>query len=103
MMFCCNLFQSAVQDAGKKGISIIAHNEEGFKFFCLQARACDSDQEKNLSESLPHNVHPRFLRIVEQVAVKFCPFCGCKLERTIKGDQDAFDLLAKHHENFLLR
>jgi hypothetical protein len=102
-MFCCSVFHTYVQAAGKKGISIVAHCQEGFRFYCLQARVCDYEDEGKM-KNIPWDENiPRFLRLVEQAGVQFCPFCGVKLENIISQHLGDFDNLAKTHEQLLLK
>lgn len=102
-MYCCDPLQAAVYEAGKKGISVIAHADDGVRFFCLQARACDYEDEEEV-KSMPasYGPIPLVLRIVSQIVIHFCPFCGTRLDGIIAEHQDEFDALAKSHERNLL-
>jgi hypothetical protein len=103
MMYCCSVFEESLQNAGNKGISAVAHYQDGFRFFCLQSRACDHKDESKLKNIPWSEDVPRLYRVVEQIAIKFCPFCGTQFDSLITARQLEFDELAKLHERFLLK
>jgi hypothetical protein len=80
--FCCDNFSWMIQEAGKKGFSIVSANLNGTLGFMLQAR--------NQSGF-----------IVEQ-GIKFCPWCGKHLDDVIKRNKAVFMELAKRHEDLIL-
>src|SRR5947209_4604176 len=91
MMFCCRPMDTAIEEAGRKGISVIAHNQDGIRFFCIQGRACDYADEEKLKGLRGRPEIPRFLRVVSQWAIRFCPFCGMKLDSEIMKNLEHFD------------
>lgn len=101
-MFCCHTLENSVMEAGKRGIAVLARNQDGRRAFYLQSRACDSDEE-DMMKNIPRDCKIPRLCTAVQVGIPFCPFCGARLENTIAENEDQFDILAKAHEEFLVR
>jgi len=101
MIACCAPFQTAMLDAGKKGIAVLCKNEQGIRCFCLQARACDADEEDRM-KNMPDNRAIPKLRIVTQATIQFCPFCGTRLDDLIGRGEREFDERAEEQRRLLL-
>lgn len=102
-MFCCAIFRSGVEEPGKKGLSFVASREEEFRYFCLQARAFDYEDEDKI-KNIPWSVEiPRLWRLVHQWGIQYCPFCGASLEEVISKNVAEFDKLVDRHDRFLLK
>ncbi len=93
-MFCCDLFKGLATNAGKRGISVIAHAESGYNGFFLQARMCDRIDESRMT-NIPKGCEvPKPLTVAMQVGLKYCPFCGSNLGPLIANYKDEFDEFA---------
>lgn len=99
-MFCCDLFESLVDNAGRRGFSIIAGAQLDLRAFFLQSRTHNDpiiDPSNDRSQSLPLN-HS----LIFQNAIKFCPFCGTDLKRWIGSNERAFAKLVSEHKELLI-
>jgi hypothetical protein len=85
MALCCAFLDDLVSNIGKRGFSVLLKSEMGFTFFCLQARAVDAAEAERLGKGThPDRAGlPEKIRLSEQVALSYCPSCGCKLEKWI--------------------
>jgi len=94
-MFCCNGLAHRIENAGERGLSILVRNtDEGIRFV-LQSRGVSfPDQDKVGVMTVDLNVSTDF-------GLRFCPFCGQKLEELAQTDMAMFDGLAKAHRVFL--
>lgn len=99
-MNCCQSFENLLATIGQKGLSIVLKSQMGMTFFCLQGRACDSeDMAKVEGQQLGAPVK---LRLVEQIAIKHCPFCGFRLAGWIENNAEKSIELAKRSESFVM-
>ena len=96
-MYCCTPFENMIVDAGNSGISIVLRQSEGLTFFCIQARACD-DIEKYISENQGQKKGTQKIRLVTEIGIKFCPFCGCSLMHWLENHPTEAGHLSVLHE-----
>ena len=102
MNFCCAPFQSLVDNAGKRGLGIVAVAEQDLMFFCIQGRAVHASDEQDLEEILKNTPSVGFT-IVSQTGLQFCPFCGAKLSRWIKKHLQEFNEIANATSDFVVQ
>jgi hypothetical protein len=97
-MYCCNGFQNLVASAGKRGLSALAVEvTHGTIAFLLQSRGLASGDEtlwKPVSIDLKINV-------CSETGIRFCPFCGRKLEELSNLASEAFAEIAREHRSYL--
>ena len=112
-VWCCNAFDRLIDDVGEKGFSIVAHHDNDFRGFYLQARPFERDIADAFGETDPetNNVKWPELRdykgrivpwvIATHFLLTCCPRCGKKLDRIIRKNQNKFDVLAKEHVKYM--
>jgi hypothetical protein len=74
MRFCCRAFEYWHNAAGERGFGVfVAHDASPEPLFVIQHRALDSNGS-------PPALAPTPLSLVSDLIIKFCPWCGLKLE-----------------------
>jgi len=102
MNYCCDNFKRWVQSAGVRGFSAVAQSDCGYRFFCLQARGCDKQDEPKM-KNIPKGLDiPNPLTIAMQVGIQYCPFCGTQLATFIAEAGDEFQVLADANRPLLI-
>jgi hypothetical protein len=97
---CCEQFQWHVEEMGKRGLSIVLKSRGDFTFFCLQSRGCDYEHAK-LLEGKNLGID-RQINVATQIAIKYCPFCGTKLEDWLFHNRTEAQKLINRSEQFIL-
>ena len=93
-IFCCVGFEHRVTDAGQRGIAVLVlKTTDGIKFR-LQSRGIAFEDE--------NKIHPISVNIKINVScecgLRFCPFCGRKLQELVKDSPEYFEELADKHK-----
>ena len=93
---CCIPLKNLLDDAGRRGVSaLVRHTDTGINFL-LQSRGIDFTDEPKL--------HPVDLdlsiNISCDIKIRFCPFCGRRLQELIDTSPEYFDKLAQEHGKF---
>lgn len=70
-------------------MSILLKRAHELEFFCIQSRVFKRPDDE---ESV----------IVYQAGIRFCPFCGKKLEKLLKKNRCQFDSLYEKYAKYLL-
>jgi len=103
MAFCCDLFESLVENSGKRGFGIVAKSKMNLRAFFLQCRTHDSTEVEDLiRQPTVHTSNQGNISSICQQAVKFCPFCGADLEKWINENEEVFAKLALNHKHLFL-
>lgn len=95
---CCEQFEWLLSNAGKAGLSAILRRSRDRHGFFLQGRACDAEQEAILQQMPRVASFPSNLRIVTQMGMMYCPFCGASLATMAEANIAESDELAARHK-----
>ncbi len=101
-MFCCEQLDGLIAQAGQRGFSVVPREEAGLRYFCLEARACDWQDEPRMRNIPPSCDVPRPLTIAMQIGIQYCPGCGARLEPIIAAHERQFAALLQKCEAFIL-
>ena len=100
-MFCCDVFKSLTTSIGNRGFAILACKDSGYRYFCLQSRACEFLEESKL-KNIPRDCDPpNPLTILTQIGIQFCPICGTKLETIIAEHPIEFEEFVERCKGFV--
>ena len=104
MKYCCDPFFHALDNAGKKGFSVIASRENDEIFYYLQSRICDFDFNEEFLAKLKSLPKPLgiSLPIQMQKKIEYCPFCGKKLATLFQVANPEVSELLEQHSRYLL-
>jgi hypothetical protein len=101
MTHCCDVFKRLLEGAGKRGFSVVARKASGYRFFCLEARACDFE-DKFKMKNIPYDCEvPRPLTVAMQIGIQYCPACGSRLDTIIAEHESEFEEFAEKCKKFL--
>lgn len=92
-LFCCDVMNDSLQSAGEKGYSIIPaemENKKGDYYFIFQFRSADQNQTEGRL-------------IVNEVVIKYCPWCGTKLSFLTESFREEIETLAKKNEHLTIK
>jgi hypothetical protein len=96
--FCCAGFQHLVLSAGQRGLACLVIQRQEGNAFCLQSRGVAFEDEHKL-RAVPEA--PDFkINISSESGLRFCPFCGRKLQDLVAANPEAFNFLAEEHRKF---
>ncbi len=91
--FCCSVLSDTLYSAGQKGYSVIPaemENKKGDYYFIFQFRSADQNQTEGRL-------------IVNEVAIKYCPWCGTKLSSLMESFREEIQILAKKNEHLTIK
>lgn len=96
-MFCCHGFKNLIENAGHRGLAaVVLVRYRGNKLgFLLQMRSVELEDEGALG---PKHPLPVRLTISSSTGLRYCPFCGYRLEKLLKQSPAAFEELSRKHE-----
>ena len=97
-MFCCRGFEILVENAGKKGISVLVFKTDGRIIFELQSRAFSKEDEILFVQgSTPLGIKGNMM-LLANIRLSYCPYCGTRLQSLIKkSTKEALETLAAKH------
>ena len=95
-MPCCDRLQSAIANAGQRGIAVVVRRVPEFFIVYLQSRAVAFGEEDRLVQQ---RIDAQ-LNLVYTVGIAFCPWCGKRLDDLAEAAPAVFADLAKTHEPF---
>ena len=83
MKWCCDAFRRATERAAQRGRAIIVtqYPESDDLLFTFQYRAVGLGLQIEGSDEVP-------VTIVHETCIRFCPWCGCLLERKYRKFND---------------
>ena len=97
--YCCDPFFHALDNAGKKGFSIIASKENDDVFYYIQSRLCnfkDKDEFVAKFKSLPKPLGIS-IPMEMQKKIEYCPFCGKRLDTMLQTfNPETMEILDEH-------
>lgn len=97
-MYCCSGFNNFLSLAGQRGSAILAYEKSpGHIGFVLQSRGLAFGDEAKWT---PISIDV-MINVSSEMGLRFCPFCGRKLEELVRECPDFFTTLAKDHKRFL--
>ena len=97
-MYCCDGFRNLVSLAGERGPAILSRETStGEVVFVLQSRGVAFDDVNRL-RPVPIDIK---INVDAVIGLRFCPFCGRKLEELVQDSPDLFRELAGEHKKFL--
>ncbi len=82
--FCCQNFENRINKIGEEGFSFIPVVNDDLKYFIIQGRTITGTKI-----------------LTFHTGIKYCPFCGKKLEKIVKILKEQFLELAKKYEDFI--
>lgn len=97
IMTCCPGFRNLLDEAGKRGLAVLARKRSDGIVFLLQSRGVAFDDEPKL-RPVPLELS---INIASDIGLRYCPACGRKLQELVDKWPDYFEKLAKEHEKFL--
>ena len=75
MKWCCSTFKARYEHAGETSFAmLVGRDAAGKAQFVIQHRAVDKDMEYAVKPEIP-------TRIVSDMQIDYCPWCGRKLEK----------------------
>lgn len=87
MKFCCNNFESNFNEAGKHGLSVLIKKDiDGYIYFVFQSRTIVNESRQ----------------ITFQNSIKYCPWCGTKLEDIIDENKKQVNEFVEKHKGLLI-
>jgi hypothetical protein len=95
-LLCCDRLQSSLANAGQRGIAVVVRRLPEFFIFYLQSRAVAFGEGEGL---LHHRLEAR-INLVSTVGIRFCPWCGRRLDDLAETEPAVFAELAKCHQPF---
>ena len=99
MTYCCNGFANMVKCAGERGNAIIVTKDSTGEFcFLLQSRGLAFRDEQKLDRLQIDG--DLIINISAEIGVRYCPFCGCLLERLAAEHRKFYEDLVKEHRKF---
>jgi hypothetical protein len=97
-MYCCDGFRNLVSLAGERGPAILARETSaGHLVFVLQSRGVAFEDISKL-RPVPIDIK---INVDAVIGLRFCPFCGRKLEELVQESADLIRELAGEHKKFL--
>jgi hypothetical protein len=96
-MLCCDRLDSAIANAGHRGIAVVVRRVPEFFIYYLQSRAVTFGEE----EPLVQQRMEQRINLVYTMGVGFCPWCGTRLDDLAEALPGVFDNLANQHEAFV--
>ncbi len=104
MKYCCDPFWNALQNAGKKGFSIVVVETAGTMIYAMQSRLCDFQEQHELIQTIADKKLTSLnLPFLIQKRISFCPFCGKKLQWLMTpGSQEAQEL-SQVHDKYMVK
>jgi hypothetical protein len=96
-MYCCIVFENIVKSAGERGLSILIKKLGDKLCFCLQSRGIAFPDVEKIRSGGPDMM----INISAEQCIKFCPYCGKRLDKVINANLDHFEKLAAQHKKFL--
>ena len=96
-MLCCNRLESAVDNAGQRGIAVVIRRVPEFFIYYLQSRAVTFGEEARLVQQ---RLEQR-INLVYTMGIGFCPWCGKRLDDLAEALPELFNKLANQHEAFV--
>lgn len=105
--FCCPFFRNSVQNAGRKGLSILLVLVNGRMLFYMQFRACDASVEDRLPSlfaRLPDEAQHQASSLATswQLRISYCPCCGAALDKLRCANKKELQELARENLPLLL-
>jgi hypothetical protein len=99
-MYCCDGLRNMIASAGQSGLAILVRERSSGKIgFVLQSRGVSFDDEPRLKGVAGFiNVN---MNISADRGIRFCPFCGRKLEDLAKESPEYYIGLAIQHKRIL--
>jgi hypothetical protein len=102
-MFCCDLFESLIENAGKSGFSVVAVSKMNLQSFFLQSRTQDEAFIHQLDgEPVAGSSSQVASSSTIQRGIRFCPFCGINLTLWINENEEIFATLILSNRELLL-
>jgi hypothetical protein len=87
-----------LENADARGASVVVKESAGVLFFLIQSRGVAFIDEERV---LKGNIFGASINISTTIGIRFCPFCGTRLEGLIGRSPDLFRSLAQRHRLFL--
>ncbi|MCX8534662.1 hypothetical protein [Chryseobacterium luquanense] len=88
--FCCDGLSTAINNTGKRGFSILIKMSGYDKsFYFVQQYRSTEDQDMGILN-------------VGEVAISYCPWCGCNLDKIIEQNRTLVINLYEINKEFLL-
>jgi hypothetical protein len=100
MKLCCDALTEMLENAGKRGLSVVPLHWDDIFYFCIQARACNYEDEKDLIKIRTENSLK--INMSFQTGIKYCPFCGMKLANWIEENKQNFLNNTGKYKKYLL-
>lgn len=96
---CCDGFESLLQSAGERGLGALVVDVGGVLEFRLQSRGVA--HRDVVSVARPNiNAPERWLNVSQSTGLRFCPFCGVRLERLLRANTQHYQELARTHAHY---
>jgi hypothetical protein len=81
--------------AGERGLSaVVASLPEGL-FMMLQSRGVNFEDKEKIEGGT--SGLSSFINLSETLAIKYCPFCGKRIEELVMSSHDEFQVLSEKH------
>ncbi len=98
-MYCCYTFENLINNAGKRGLSVLVRMLDGEMFFCLQMRPIDFVDRQGPVE-VKGSMGSEYLTLSESMGIRYCPSCGKCLADLASANLKSYKKLIPQHEPF---
>jgi hypothetical protein len=97
-MFCCQTFENTVASAGERGLAILVERTPDGIGFNLQSRGVAYEDIGKLRPVPEQDV---IINVSRDVMIRYCPWCGRRLQELVQLAPELFAELARTHEPLL--
>jgi len=93
---CCDTLVTLSDDehVGRRGCAFLVYELGGIPFFVLQFRTVDQGNDERLVGAVRAESNARGstmgTRISQEVAMRFCPFCGTEFKKWARRNPEGF-------------
>jgi hypothetical protein len=91
-MFCCFGLQNVVKEAGNRGFAVLALKMRNGITFLLQSRGIAHADQGRVAPGFPVTIN-----ISSETGLRFCPWCGTRLQDLVEASPACFEQLAEKH------
>jgi hypothetical protein len=97
---CCWPLWGRLTATGERGLAVVVENDtDGFRFW-VQSRGVDFSEERRIQVDPGPPLHFG-INVVSSGRIRYCPWCGTRLDELAAEAPEAFAQLAVAHRQFI--